>query len=497
MSQIENREKEVVHRVLELVDNDAESIYEFIKKRPYSVAKDEHEDYEVKKMLLVALGLAKDNLEYLLKLALDKKLPWYINFGSVDLLAKSKNRAYIQKLLPILEDKSFEGEVRKAVLKALSQNDFVEILPIVQKMDSKLKQLERGWWDIGFELTMARAYLGDKTVLRKLLELLYSERYHERESAEEVFPLYVDKLGGEQEAVLSLVPKHIEGSYEEKLLYLFKSDKQESVRRWVAKVLLAIAPKDICHNLIKNLADNSALVAFDASEQLSESSGSLPFLQEVLKNKNATRTQKLWTVRTLLKMGQSVSSNYLKEIDELFVPWKTKVPSVLREAIVQEYGLYGEKNTDVRYSIEAYLQKDLKEFNVDKAITKLTNRLRKEGTSFKPPVDCGDFHQQGGGTYLVMDVGDEQFYISTLGGFIAIAMNVERTSCSYGYDFKVENLSKEKLKKFNTYKKIAESEGFLVLNKELLDYVVPSLNVYYFGSRKPLSIEKLIFYWQD
>ena len=43
----------------------------------------------------------------------------------------------------------------------------------------------------------------------------------------------------------------------------------------------------------------------------------------------------------------------------------------------------------------------------------------------------------------------------------------------------------------------AEECGFHWIGGDLAGQVVPKLNIYFFGSRDPLSIRDLLFYWQD
>lgn len=46
-------------------------------------------------------------------------------------------------------------------------------------------------------------------------------------------------------------------------------------------------------------------------------------------------------------------------------------------------------------------------------------------------------------------------------------------------------------------KLFAEYYGYTVLSEDLLRTQFDGLNVYFFGSREPLDIQDLLFYWQD
>ena len=56
---------------------------------------------------------------------------------------------------------------------------------------------------------------------------------------------------------------------------------------------------------------------------------------------------------------------------------------------------------------------------------------------------------------------------------------------------KVDN---DKLEKARS---IAESVGVKWLKEDQLGDMLPGLNVYFFGSREPLNLMNLLFYWQD
>ena len=47
------------------------------------------------------------------------------------------------------------------------------------------------------------------------------------------------------------------------------------------------------------------------------------------------------------------------------------------------------------------------------------------------------------------------------------------------------------------YQEEGEKLGLISLDNEVLNYIFPNLNIYFFGSRKPLPIRDLLFYWQD
>lgn len=490
---IDKRERKVAKEVLKLLNSDANEIYKLIKKKSYQEIKDEHKIYEVKKMLMVALSFADDNADILLALSLDKKSPWYVRVNAINLLSENKNLVHIEKLKVVLEDKKLEGEIRESALEALAKNNFIEILPLLKKIMNS-RELRKDWWDAEISLLIARAYLGDKDILRDMIEMSYSDWHSHR--AIEALPLLIQKMGGLDSVITYLLNKEIQGSLEDKLLYLSEKERQESVKRWGIKQLVELNPKNTTI-LIQKLADSSALVALDSSNQLALLPTIVPLLQEILDNKKTPRNHKIWILKTLLSMKVHISSNTFKNIDNLYVPWEKSIPKSIREAIIYEYGLYGEKNTDVRYSIEAYLQKEYIKYDRYNSVRKLRNKLLKYDFSCGENIDCSDFHQQGEGTYTIMNIDKEQFYISKLGAFVAIAMNVEQNDSFYSYNFNLNNLSKERLEKYEKYKKIAEDEGFMVLEPKILEYIVPHLNVYYFGNREPLSIQNLIFYWQD
>jgi hypothetical protein len=81
-------------------------------------------------------------------------------------------------------------------------------------------------------------------------------------------------------------------------------------------------------------------------------------------------------------------------------------------------------------------------------------------------VTAGDHHQQGEGTYHVVDTTAGRVMVSTLGRF-------------YWSD------------------EITELPGFRRIDDTLGSIVFTGLPVYFFGHREPLTVHDLLFYWQD
>ncbi|MFD8968180.1 hypothetical protein ACFV0C_24850 [Streptomyces sp. NPDC059568] len=55
----------------------------------------------------------------------------------------------------------------------------------------------------------------------------------------------------------------------------------------------------------------------------------------------------------------------------------------------------------------------------DEQLRRATAALAAAGLAPKPPVSCGEHNRQGGGTYHVIEFGESEVFISTLGRLAA------------------------------------------------------------------------------
>ncbi|WP_406066022.1 hypothetical protein OG462_41075 [Streptomyces sp. NBC_01077] len=111
---------------------------------------------------------------------------------------------------------------------------------------------------------------------------------------------------------------------------------------------------------------------------------------------------------------------------------------------------------------------------MDDQLRRATAALTAAGLAPKPPVSCGDDNQQGDGTYHVIEVGGDRLLISTLGPFATAEEDAPDAAW-----------------------RALESAGFRWIDGETGAIRVTDLCVYSFGGRNPLTVDALLFYWQD
>ncbi|MFJ6013823.1 hypothetical protein [Streptomyces sp. NPDC092952] len=147
----------------------------------------------------------------------------------------------------------------------------------------------------------------------------------------------------------------------------------------------------------------------------------------------------------------------------------------LRAAVVEEYGQYCEERSDPRWRVEAICAEPPVPLDEDGQLGRATSALTAAGLAPHPPVSCGEYHRQGGGTYHVIGLGsgDGAVSISTLGPF-ATSHTPEPAA-----------------------RAALEAAGFRWITPRTGAIRVTGLCVYYFGGRRPLDVSTLLFYWQD
>ncbi|MFJ9915033.1 hypothetical protein [Actinacidiphila glaucinigra] len=102
-----------------------------------------------------------------------------------------------------------------------------------------------------------------------------------------------------------------------------------------------------------------------------------------------------------------------------------------------------------------------------------TARHRPGCSSSSVAEGGGNHHQQGEGTYHVIACRGSLVHVSTLGRF----------ATSYDAD--------------HSARQALEAAGFRWIDDETGAIKVTDLCVYYFGGRVPLTVDTLLFSWQD
>ncbi|NED83717.1 hypothetical protein G3I76_26925 [Streptomyces sp. SID11233] len=145
----------------------------------------------------------------------------------------------------------------------------------------------------------------------------------------------------------------------------------------------------------------------------------------------------------------------------------------LRGAIVHEYADRCERRSDPRWRVEALCTDPPVRPDEEGQLHRVMAALTAAGPVPEPPVPCGEHNHQGGGTYHVIGWGESEVWVSTLGRFVTGAAT----------DVAARNA--------------LASAGFRWIDETTGAIRVTGLCVYCFGEREPVSVDTLLFYWQD
>ena len=208
-------------------------------------------------------------------------------------------------------------------------------------------------------------------------------------------------------------------------------------------------------DITQALADEERMVAREAYDRLADVTDNHDELARMVADRAPGH---LWALAVLAARGEPIDVQWLAlgrpRVD---VPG---LPEDVRAAIVREY-VPGTRDTDPRWMLEAAC---LPDHEPDDVLTAALAELAPLAPA--PPMTAGDHHQQGEGSYHVIDTVAGRVLVSTLGRF-----------------FSSDD--------------IPELPGFRRIDDTLGGIVVTGLPVYFFGAREPLSVQDLLFYWQD
>ena len=448
-----------------------------------------HDNHNVEATMLVCQAMAEINAtEKLLDASTNITFQWYGRMHAINSLNFCGDVSSLSQLLPILDERTVEGEIREAVIKALSSHGIQEVLPKIENIENDPDILD-SWWDARRHLLAAKARLGVDSALRPLINMCYDEWEHTRVLGVNALAQFTKAKEG-LKGVLNVLTPFDENEAEESCLKrLIKTKENSEVKRWAMDNLFRLYPDEAYEVLITALGSSDWHVSHHACKLLSnfreDISESLTLLASDI---NHTRNERLWAMASLALGSKKPSMSFIADLDDIKVPWLFKCPEIVRSTIINEYGLDYESFTDVRYLIEAANTKH-EEFDNDRFREKLIDRLDKEGFTIHQTQDCGRYHGSGGGTYDVVETDKGQFFACTIGPFLAASNIIEHTTGNVSVH--------QDPKAVIQLRNIITSLGGLWLEDDLLGHEVPKLNVYFFGDREPLTVGDLIFYWQD
>ncbi|MFG2988263.1 hypothetical protein ACGFZK_02950 [Streptomyces sp. NPDC048257] len=386
-------------------------------------------------------GLRAYDADALVTCAADAAQPWWRRRACVEALAGRVPERRVAELIACVHDTGDVSEVRKALLALLA--DRPELLPWLRHEDRQ----QDSAYGMAEAVLGARGALGDLTAAGALATLAFGPWRHRREIGEAALDGLAARYGFE--AVLAELG----------------ADRPED--RSISVRMRDRAGEDVTGAL----ADPDRGVAYRAQELLTDPERLRGYLAGA-----PTEEAKLWALYALHRSTDDVAETR-RLYEELGRPRVevTGLDEELRAAIVHEYGPWCQERSDPRWRIEALCTEPPSASDPAERLLRATAALTAAGLAPRPPVSCGDAHRQGDGTYDVIGYGDSggEVHISTLGRFAADHDDHPQV------------------------RRALESAGFRWIDDAVGSIRVTGLGVYYFGSRDPLDVHTLLFYWQD
>ncbi|MFE5941947.1 hypothetical protein [Streptomyces sp. NPDC056480] len=385
-------------------------------------------------------GLREVDAERLAQYVADPGNPWWRRRPCVIALTGRVPERYVPGLIACVQDPQDTPEVRRALLDLLA--DRTELLPWLRHEDRACDTL----YGMGEAFLKARDLLGDRSAARGLATLAASPQQSARDAGDAGLDGLVDRYGADQ--ILARLGEERPEDREFRVRMRYRADE------------------DVTYAL----ADPDRRVAYAAQSLATDADRLRAYLEEA-----PTTEAKVWAAYALYGLTED-RAEARAVYDRLGRP-RVEVEGLdeeLRRAIVHEYGPGCQRLSDPRWRIEAVCAEPPARPDVDDQLRRATAALAAAGLAPKPPVSCGEDNQQGDGTYHVIEIGGDRLLISTLGPFATAEEDAPDAA-----------------------RRALESAGFRWIDGETGAIRVTDLCVYYFGGRNPLTVDALLFFWQD
>lgn len=409
-----------------------------------------------------------------------------------------------------------------------------------------------------YRFIIVRASLGDIDVLDSIIKLNCYDSYDIYKAAEQALASLV-KAVGVRLVLAKLIEKQPDDIIDEAECYWFLINNGYNyyVKYWaLSQYLLKVdlSNVDILNQLMFLLEDKTGYLSETVVGTLLKIPKDLiiPLIESNLAKDDYAPYAKYCMLYVLLQLEHPIDV-WITKIPDVFVPLPNFISNDLRKAIVSYWVPESSSKSDVRWYIEYNLLAqagNLKcimsdeddesteslsgnnsiyngtqeaPYNAQPLVEQLVKNLKNRGIVVERFIDFAEKIGQGGSTYYVIEMPAhsnktelvtnihtkdvfectdkiaDNLHISQIGSFIYYcAYESHQTKTSGGSNCRPNDLelvsNAENLK---IYQEEAEKLGLTFLSNEVLQYIIPNLNIYYFGSRKPLSVDNLLFYWQD
>ncbi|MEU7698873.1 hypothetical protein [Streptomyces sp. NPDC039028] len=385
-------------------------------------------------------GLREVDAGELARYAVDPRQPWWRRRSCVSALTGRVPEAYVPGLIARVQDPSDTAEVRRALLGLLS--DRAELLPWLRHADRAADPA----YGMAAAFLRARGLLGDLSAARALATLAASPWRNARDAGDAGLDGLLDRHG--VDVVLAELGEDRPEDREFRVRTRYRADED---------VLYALADPD------RRVAHVAHTLATDADRLRAWLDGPRP------------TEAKVWAACALHRLTEDRAE--VRAVYERLGRPRVEVEGLdeeLRGAIVQEYAPGCERPSDPRWRLEAVCAEPPPRPDVDDLLRRAAAALTAAGLEPKPPVSCGEEHQQGDGTYHVIEAGGHRLLISTLGPFVTAEERLPEAAM-----------------------RALASAGLRWIDDVTGAIRVTDLCVYSFGARDPLTVEALLFAWQD
>ena len=437
--------------------------------------------------------ILSDTDENMLSLAKSTDVPWYIKQEIMHALALPMSRIDWDDVKGILLDDSLENEVRGAALELVVANNKRDFLPFLLTLSQSLNDTGYFSQKLALKIRLARASLGDMDTVIATLRSKISPHWVERRDAEDTWMHLVEAVGSSFYIVKHLIgemgrvaPK----SPAPEMWLNLQEHKEPAVCIWALEEASASDKQDEkCRDL---LSSSNWLVQMKAAEWLTENLSNPQTILEMVGNNTLSLESRRWAAFVFVELGGDTDE--LTKLDMYgenlcAVEWGFKSPASIRKAIVQEYAPGMAPGSDIRYRIENQIDNSPIYSEAENDRQRLLEALKDSTITVTSCQSAGDFNQQGDGCFWVISMlfESERYHLnlSSLGPFAA------------SYHIDAEGYGKQPDQFDKAIQEILKQVDVIWIDENFQSQIVPALNVYFFGSREPLSIRDLLFYWQD
>ncbi|WP_210407870.1 hypothetical protein [Allokutzneria sp. NRRL B-24872] len=382
-------------------------------------------------------GLREVDADLLARYVAAPENDWWRRRRCAEALDGRVPRRRVEALIARAQDLGETAEVRRALLDVLADRE--ELLPWLL---SEERQHDTSY-GMAEAFLKARGRLGDRTALHELVLLAADPWTHRQLIGLEGLEALIERHGAE-------------------VLLAEVGDDLPQERLFHARMRFR-AGEDVTDAL----ADPDRTVAHFAHELEFEPRRLREYIAEA-----PTTEAKVWAACALHEQTGDLAE--IQSIYDALGRPRVEVDGLdeeIRAAIVHNYVPTCQRQTDPRWRLEYLCMEHPASPDVDDQLRRAVSALSDAGLAPNPPIRAGEHHGSGDDTYHVIFLGDSEreVWISTLGRFATGDDEARSALADAGFRW-------------------IEFHGAAK---------VTGLHVYYFGARAALTVDSLLFYWQD